>query len=326
MKNYLLNVFTLVVAVTSFPLLAQKSDPLPSWNDGQTKQAIIQFVSNVTDPDSPNFVEPQDRIATFDNDGTLWSEKPLPSQILFVLDQIKEQAANNPGWKTTKPYSLVLSGQIDKLNLEDVLTMVQQTHSGMSSDEFTSIVQAWISTAKHPVTGQRYTDMVYQPMLELLDYLDSNGFKNFIVSGGSNAFMRAWATDAYNIPSERIIGTRLSTEFVNVDGDYQVKRIPGIDVNDDKAEKPQQIYQHIGKRPIASFGNSDGDLQMMQWTTSGTGPHLAMYVHHTDGQREWNYGRQDSLAKLDKGLDEAKAKGWLIADMKNDWKQVYPTK
>ncbi|EGQ8299530.1 haloacid dehalogenase-like hydrolase [Vibrio parahaemolyticus] len=326
MKNYLLNVFTLAVAVISFPILAQNSDPLPSWNDGQTKQAIIQFVSDVTDANSPNFVAPQDRIATFDNDGTLWSEKPMYFQILFMLDQIKEQAASHPDWKTTKPYSLVLSGQIDKLSLEDVLTMVQKTHSGMSSDEFTSIVQAWISTAKHPVTGRPYTDMVYQPMLELLDYLDSNGFKNFIVSGGGNAFMRAWATDVYNIPSERIIGTRLSTEFANVDGSYQVKRVPGIEVNNDKAEKPQQIYQHIGKRPIASFGNSDGDLQMLQWTTSGPGPRLAMYVHHTDDQREWKYDRTSSIGKLDKGLDEAKAKGWLIADMKNDWKQVYPTK
>ncbi|MGP8306360.1 HAD family hydrolase [Vibrio sp. YIC-376] len=326
MNKHLSFVLTLALAVISFPLLAQSSDPLPSWNEGSTKQAIIQFVSDVTDTDSANFVAPEDRIATFDNDGTLWSEKPMYFQVLFALDQIKALAVDNPEWQTTKPYSLVLNGQLDKLSEEDVILLVTQTHTGMTSDDFTALVKAWVNTAKHPVTGMPYTGMVFQPMLELLSYLESSGFKNFIVSGGGNAFMRAWASDVYNIPSERIIGTRLSTEFVNVDGKYQVKRVAGIDVVDDKAEKPQQIYQHIGKRPIASFGNSDGDLQMLQWTTSGAGPRLAMYVHHTDDQREWKYDRKSSVGQLDKGLDEAKEKGWLVVDMKNDWVQIYPSK
>lgn len=326
MKKHLSVILTFAFAVISSPLLAQSSDPLPSWNEGSTKQAIIQFVSEVTDSDSANFVAPADRIATFDNDGTLWSEKPMYFQILFALDQIKAQAADHPEWKTTKPYSLVLNDQLDKLTADDLIQLVLQTHTGVISDEFTAVVKNWINTAKHPVTGAPYTDMVFQPMLELLDFLEDNGFKNFIVSGGGNAFMRAWASDVYNIPSERIIGTQLATEFVNVDGSYQVKRMPGVVVNNDKVEKPLQIYQHIGKRPIASFGNSDGDLQMLQWTTSGPGPRLAMYVHHTDEKREWKYDRESGVGKLDKGLDEAKEKGWLVADMKNDWVQIYPSK
>ncbi len=326
MKKHLSVILIFAFAVISSPLFAQSSDPLPSWKEGATKQALIQFVREVTDLDSANFVVPADRIATFDNDGTLWSEKPMYFQILFALDQIKAQAADHPEWKTTKPYSLVLNGHLEQLSEEDVMHLVAQTHTGMVSDDFTSIVKSWVSTAKHPITGRPYTGMVFQPMLELLSYLEDNGFKNFIVSGGGNAFMRAWATDVYGIPSERIIGTRLSAEFVNIDGDYQVKRAPGIDVNNDKVEKPLQIYQHIGKRPIASFGNSDGDLQMLQWTTSGTGARLAMYVHHTDEQREWKYDRDSSVGKLDKGLDEAKEKGWLVADMKNDWGQIYPSK
>lgn len=326
MKKHLAFILSLAIAVLSFPTSALVSDPLPSWNDGEAKDAIIHFVSDVTDADSANYVAPEDRIATFDNDGTLWSEKPMYFQLLFAIDQIKVQAKDHPEWKTTKPYSLVLSGQIDKLTTEDLMELVKQTHTGMSSDEFTEIVKSWISASKHPVTGKPYTDMVFQPMLEVLDYLQDNGFKNFIVSGGGNAFMRAWATEVYNIPSERIIGTRLSTEFVNVGGNYQINRVPGIDVNNDKTEKPLQIYQHIGKRPIASFGNSDGDLQMLQWTTSGTGARLAMYVHHTDKEREWAYDRQSSIGTLDKGLDEAREKGWLVVDMKNDWRQIFPSK
>ncbi|MCY9877791.1 HAD family hydrolase [Vibrio natriegens] len=326
MKKHLSVILTFAFAVISSPLLAQSGDPLPSWNEGSTKQAIIQFVSEVTDSDSANFVAPADRIATFDNDGTLWSEKPMYFQVLFALDQIKAQAADHPEWKTTTPYSLVLNDQLDKLTADDLIQLVLQTHTGVISDEFTAVVKNWINTAKHPVTGAPYTDMVFQPMLELLDFLEDNGFKNFIVSGGGNAFMRAWASDVYNIPSERIIGTQFATEFVNVDGSYQVKRMPGVVVNNDKVEKPLQIYQHIGKRPIASFGNSDGDLQMLQWTTSGPGPRLAMYVHHTDEKREWKYDRESSVGKLDKGLDEAKEKGWLVADMKNDWVQIYPSK
>ncbi len=326
MKKYLSFALSLAIAVTAFPLFALTSDPLPSWNDGKTKDAIIHFVSDVTNSDSANFVAPVDRIATFDNDGTLWSEQPMYFQMLFAIDQINVKAKDHPEWKTTKPYSLVLSGQLDKLTAKDLMTFVEQTHTGMSSNDFTEIVKSWISTAKHPVTGKPYTDMVFQPMLELLDYLEENGFKNFIVSGGGNAFMRAWATDVYNIPAERIIGTRLSAEFVNVDGKYQIKRVPGIEVNNDKVEKPLQIYQHIGKRPIASFGNSDGDLQMLQWTMSGDGPRLALYVHHTDDKREWAYDRKSSVGSLDQGLDEAREKGWLVVDMKNDWKQIYPSK
>ncbi len=319
-------VFSLAIVVSSFPVFALVSDPLPSWNEGKTKDAIIYFVSDVTDEDSVNYVAPEDRIATFDNDGTLWSEKPMYFQLLFAIDQIKAQADDHPEWKTTKPYSFVLDGQLDKLTMQDLMEFVKQTHTGMNSDEFTAVVKSWITTAKHPITGKPYTGMVFQPMLELLDYLEDNEFKNFIVSGGENAFMRAWASDVYNIPSERIIGTRLSAEFVNEDGNYQVRRVQGIDVNNDKGEKPLQIYQHIGKRPIASFGNSDGDLPMLQWTTSGAGARLAVYVHHTDDKREWAYDRESSVGKLDEGLDEAREKGWVVADMKSDWRQIYPAK
>ncbi len=305
--------------------LANSSDPLPSWNDGPTKTAIIQFIDNVTDEHSKQYVPLDERIATFDNDGTLWAENPLYFQIQFALDRVKQLAPAHPEWKTQAPFSLVLSNQLDKLSAHDALTIVGATHSGMTSDEFDNVVKEWIATAKHPTTGKPYTQMVYQPMLELLNYFRSNGFKTYIVSGGGNAFMRAWVTPVYHIPPEQVIGTRLAAELKEVDGKMQIWRLPEVVVNNDKQVKPVEIYQAIGRRPIAAFGNSDGDLAMMQWTMSGDGAHLAMYVHHTDEQREWKYDRDSSVGTLDKGLDEAQSKGWLIADMAKDWKQIYPS-
>lgn len=315
-----------LIGVTASHLaLAKTSDPLPSWNDGPTKTAILQFMDEVTDEHSERYVPLDERVATFDNDGTLWSEKPLYFQILFAFDRVKALAPSHPEWKTTKPFSLVLNNELDKITGEDALKIVAVTHTGMTSDEFDKQVKEWIATAKHPLTGKRYTDMVYQPMLELLNYFRSHGFKTYIVSGGGNAFMRAWVTPVYNIPPEQVIGTRLAAELREVDGKMQIWRLPEISVNNDKEVKPVEIYQAIGRRPVAAFGNSDGDLAMMQWTMSGDGARLALYVHHTDDKREWKYDRFSSVGKLDKGLDEAQTKGWLIADMKNDWKQIYPS-
>ncbi len=305
---------------------ASTVDPLPSWNDSNAKTAIVEFVEHVTNQKSADYVAPADRIATFDNDGTLWSEQPMYFQILFALDRVKEMAAQHPEWQDEMPFAAVLKDDISKLHTEDLVKIVVATHTGMSVEEFDQAVKQWIKTAKHPVTGKPYTDMVFQPMLELLDYLRANDFKTYIVSGGGNAFMRAWVTDVYGIPSEQVIGTRLGAEFKMVDGQAQMMRTPELIVNDDKEAKPQEIYQAIGKRPIAAFGNSDGDLAMLQWTAAGEGLRLPLYIHHTDAEREYQYDRESSIGRLDQGLDEAALKGWPVVDMKNDWKQVYPTK
>jgi hypothetical protein len=304
----------------------QKSDPLPSWNEGKTKQSIIDFVNEVTDKSSPNFVNPGDRIATFDNDGTLWSEQPYYFQLQFAIDRVKALAPEHPEWKNNPLFKAVLDNDIKKVLLfgeHGLLEIVMATHAGMTTEEFSRIVKEWINTARHPKTNKLYKEMVYHPMLELLDYLRANGFKTYIVSGGGIDFMRPWTEEVYGVPSEQVIGSSGIVKFEMRDGNPVLVKLPEINFIDDKEGKPVGIHQFIGKRPIAAFGNSDGDLQMLQWTAAGEGKKLMVYIHHTDAEREWAYDRQSSIGRLDKGLDEANEKGWVVVDMKNDWKIIY---
>jgi phosphoserine phosphatase len=303
------------------------ADPLPSWNEGATKQAIITFVTQVTTDGAPTFVPPAERIATFDNDGTLWAEQPLYVQAFFIMDRITALAPHHPEWSQKEPYASVLKGDMTSAlagGERALLEMVMATHAGMTSEEFSAIVTDWLATARHPQTKRPYTEMVYQPMLEVLAYLRANGFKTYIVSGGGIEFMRPWSERVYGIPPEQVIGSSIKTKFeMRADGPVLV-RLPEINFIDDKAGKPVGILQHIGRRPIAAFGNSDGDLQMLQWTAAGPGPRFCLYVHHTDAEREWAYDRQSRIGQLDKGLDEALTKGWSIADIKRDWKTIFP--
>lgn len=299
-------------------------DPLPSWNSGPSKTAIIKFVQSVTNADSPDFVPVAERIATFDNDGTLWSEQPIYFQLQFALDRVKALAPSHPNWQTEEPFASVLKGDLKNLHTEDLMKVLYATHTGMNTEEFDAIAKEWIATAKHPVTSKKYTELVFQPMLELLDYLRANDFKTFIVSGGGTGFMRAWVESVYGIPPEQVVGTTFKTEFVMNNGIPEIKRLPEILVNDDKEMKALEIYERIGRRPIAAFGNSDGDLAMLQWTYAGKGLRFPMYIHHTDEKREYKYDRESHIGRLDKGLDEAKAKGWAVVDMAKEWKTIYP--
>ena len=316
-----------ILFLFTFALPALAADPLPSWNDGPAKQSIITFVEKVTKPGSQDFVPVPERIATFDNDGTLWCEKPLPVQLYFVLDRVKALAPEHPEWQTTGPFASILKGDL-KASLAGgdraLLEIIMATHTGMTTVEFEKIVKDWIATAKHPKTGKLYTEMVYQPMLGVLSYLRANGFKTFIVSGGGIEFMRPWTEKTYGIPPEQVVGSSVKTKFELRDGQPVLVRLPELNFNDDKGGKPVGINRHIGRRPIAAFGNSDGDLQMLQYTGAGSGARFCLYVHHDDGAREYAYDRKDHLAKLDQGLDEAGAKGWTVVSMKDDWKQVFP--
>jgi len=306
---------------------ASEADPLPSWNEGKAKSSIIDFVEDVTSEDSPNFVIPAKRIATFDNDGTLWAENPMYFQLFFVFDRIKKLASEHPEWKTQEPFASVLKGDIKGAlagGNKSLSELLLATHANTTTEEFEKIVSEWIATAKHPTTQKPYTSMIYQPMLEVLDYLRASGFKTFIVSGGGVEFMRPWVEQTYGIPPEQVIGSSIDTKFEMQDGKPVLVRLPKVSFNDDKEGKPVAINLHIGRRPIASFGNSDGDLQMLQWTTAGSGARLALYVHHTDAEREWAYDRESSIGKLDVGLDEAEKNGWTVTDMKQDWKVIYP--
>ena len=303
------------------------SSVLSSWNDGQTKSSIINFVNDVTDKNSANYVAPDGRIATFDNDGCLWSEQPFYFQLKFALDRVKELAPQHPEWKDTQPFKAVLENDMDALlasGKHGLLKIVMATHAGMTTEEFSQIVIDWTSTAKHPKTNKLYKEMIFQPMLELLDYLRANEFKTFIVSGGGIEFLRVWAEEVYGIPPEQVIGSSIKTKFEFKDGKPVIVRLPELDFIDDKEGKPIAINKFIGRKPIAAFGNSDGDLPMLQWVSSGSGARFALYVHHTDAEREWAYDRESHIGRLDKGLDEAKEKGWAITDMKNDWKKIYP--
>jgi len=306
---------------------ALAAGPLPSWNDGPAKQSIFTFVERVTKPGSQDFVPVPERIAVFDNDGTLWCEKPLPVQLFFVLDRVKALAPQHPEWKTQEPFASILKGDLKTAAAggeRALVELIMATHTGNTSEEFEQIVKDWIATAKHPTTGKHFTDMAYQPMLEVLAYLRANGFKPFIVSGGGIEFMRPWAEQVYGIPAEQVVGSSVKTKFELRDGQPVLVRLPEVNFNDDKGGKPVGINEHIGRRPIAAFGNSDGDLQMLQWTAAGPGARFCLYVHHDDAGREYAYDRKDGLARLDQGLDEAAAKGWTVASMKNDWKTVFP--
>jgi hypothetical protein len=322
----ILLIFGFVLTYTALAK-TQTGDPLPSWNEGNVKSAITQFVKNVSTAGGAQFVPEAQRIAVFDNDGTLWSEQPMYFQLLFAIDRVKVLAPTHPEWKDQQPFKAVLEGDL-KAALAGgdhaLLELILATHAGNTTEEFSQIVKDWLATAKHPTTGRPYTEMVFQPMLELLTYLRANVFKNYIVSGGGIEFMRPWTEGVYGIPPEQVIGSSIKTEFELRDDIPVLVRLPEINFIDDKAGKPVGINQHIGRRPIAAFGNSDGDLQMLQWVAAGGGESFCLYVHHTDADREWAYDRESGIGRLDLGLDEATARGWTVVDMKRDWKAVFP--
>jgi phosphoserine phosphatase len=322
---------TLLFALVSLLLVsgcAVTRDPLPSWNDGPNKRAILGFVASVTTPGSVDFVPREERIATFDNDGTLWSEQPMYFQLIFTLDRVKELAPQHPEWQDKQPFKAALEGDMKTVfssGNHGLLELAMETHRGMTTEEFAHVVKDWLATAKHPRYNRPYNECVYEPMLELLVHLlRANGFKTFIVSGGGIEFMRPWTEQVYGIPPEQVVGSSIKTKFEMRDGKPVLMRLPEINFIDDKADKPVGINRHIGRRPIAAFGNSDGDLQMLQWTAAGDGPNLMVYIHHTDSEREWAYDRESHIGRLDKGLDEANTKGWMVVDMKKDWKVIYP--
>ena len=302
-------------------------DPLPSWNDTASKRAIIGFVTTVTSPGSADFVAAVDRIATFDNDGTLWAEQPVYVQLAFALDRVKTLAPQHPEWKQTQPFKGVLDGDMKAVAAtgeKGLIQIVAATHVGSTTEEFETIVRDWIGAARHPATKRLYTEMVYQPMLEVLAYLRANGFKTFIVSGGGAEFMRPWAERVYGVPPEQVIGSRAKVKYETRDGRPVLLRLPEVDLVDDHAGKPVGIHQAIGRRPIAAFGNSDGDFEMLEWTTSGRGRRLGVIVHHTDAAREWAYDRSSHIGTLVRGLDEAPKRGWTLVDIQRDWKVIYP--
>jgi phosphoserine phosphatase len=321
-----MNRFFITITAALLVSTAMAADPLPSWNDGRAKQSIITFVEKVTKPGSPDFVPVPERIATFDNDGCLWAEQPMYFQAFFIFDRIQALAPQHPEWKDQEPFASVLKGDLKSAlagGERALMEMAMATHAGMTTEEFETIVMDWLATAKHPTTKRPYTEMVYQPMLEVLAYLRANGFKTFIVSGGGIEFMRPWTEKVYGIPPEQVVGSSIKTKIEIRDGKPVLVRLPELNFIDDKAGKPVGINQHIGRRPIAAFGNSDGDLQMLQWTAAGKGARLCLYVHHTDAEREWAYDRESHIGKLDNGLDEAKAKGWTVVSMKDDWKTIF---
>ncbi len=320
-SQWILASFLLVMS-TSLAVAA----PLSCWNDGASKQAIIDFVQRVSDPEGKDFVPPAERIAVFDNDGTLWVEQPVYTQLAFALDRLKQLAPQHPEWANNPALKAALDGDLEALTRDGhkgLLELVMATHAGMTPDEFQKVVMAWLATAEHPRFKMKYTDLVYQPMLELMAYLRENGFTTYIVSGGGIEFMRPWTEQVYGISPAQVVGSSIQTKFEIVDGKPQLIRQPHLNFIDDNAGKPVGINQHIGQRPIAAFGNSDGDLQMLQWTTAGEKPSLGLIVHHTDAEREYAYDRESTIGRLDKALDAAPGEGWVVVDMKNDWKTVF---
>jgi phosphoglycolate phosphatase-like HAD superfamily hydrolase len=319
--------FGLVMVLVTGSSTALASDPLPSWNDRDAKRSIMAFVEMVTTENSSTFIPVAERIAVFDNDGTLWAEQPMYVQALFTFDRIKQLAAADPPWKDEEPYASVLKGDLDSAlsgGEKALLEMAITTHAGMTTEEFSSIVSRWMTTARHPKTGVAFTEMVYQPMLELLSYLREKKFKTFIVSGGGVEFMRPWVERVYGIPPEQVVGSSIETKYEIRAGKPAIIRLPELDFLDDKAGKPVAINRHIGRRPTIAFGNSDGDFEMLEWTTSGGGPRLGALVHHTDGKREWAYDRHSHVGRLARGLDQAAERNWIVIDMKRDWKVVFP--
>ena len=324
-----------VLFLSTFLLAASvlHSEPLPSWNDTAAKQKIVEFVQSTTTEGLPGFVSPADRIAVFDNDGTLWSEQPMYFQLFFIFDRIQKLAPQNPDWKTTEPFASVLKGDYAKaLSGGDkaIMELVTASSSGMTGDEYAAEVGEWVKTAKHPETKMLYTDMVFQPMLELLDYLRGAGYKVFIVSGGGVDFMRVFTEEVYGVPAEQVVGSELKAKFAMKDGVPVIEKLPSLDFIDDKTGKPMGIYQHIGRRPVFAGGNSDGDLEMLQYTTIPRGSdddslRFGLLVHHDDAKREWAYDRKSHFGTLDKALDAAPGYGWLVVSMKDDWKTIYPS-
>jgi len=326
-KNLIAAALVCTLAFTT--TIARAADPLPSWNETEPKKAIVAFVERVTKEGSSDFVPVPERIATFDNDGTLWAEQPIYFQFAFAIDRVKALAPQHPEWKTKEPFASFLRGDIKAAlagGEKGLLEMMAATHTGMTVEEFSKIVIDWIITAKHPKTGRLYTEMVYQPMIELLAYLRTNGFKTFIVSGGGIEFMRPWTERVYGIPPEQVVGSSGKTKFEMRDGKPVLVKLPAVDFINDKDGKPVGINSHIGRRPIMAFGNSDGDQQMLEWTTAGNGARFALIVHHDDAEREWAYDRKSSIGKLDKAWDEAVAKGWTVVSMKDDWKTIFSSK
>jgi len=306
---------------------AQDTDPLPSWNDSTSKKAIVDFVTKVTQEGGADFVPVSDRIATFDNDGTLWAEQPVYVQVAFAFDRVKALASQHPEWKQQQPFKGVLDGDtkaVAAAGERGLLEIIAATHVGNTTEEFETIVRDWITTARHPTTQRLYTEMVYQPMLELLTYLRAKGFKTFIVSGGGVEFMRPWAERVYGVPREQVVGSRAKVKYEHREGRPVLLRLPEVDLLNDGAGKPVGIHQAIGRRPIAAFGNSDGDFEMLEWTTSGRGARLGLLVHHTDATREWAYDRASHIGALMRALDEAPTRGWTVVDMQRDWKVIYP--
>jgi phosphoserine phosphatase len=306
---------------------APAGDPLPSWNEGAAKQSIVDFVAAVTREGSPDFVPVPQRIATFDNDGTLWCESPFPVQLFFAFDRVKAMAPLHPEWKDKQPFKAVLDGDMKALAASGergIVELMMTTHAGMTTDEFAKIVTDWFATARHPKFKRPYTELVYQPMLELLAYLRANGFKTFVVSGGGIEFMRPWMEKVYGIPPEQVVGSSIKTKFEMRDGKPVLVRLPEVNFNDDKTGKPIGINRHIGRRPIAAFGNSDGDFEMLEWATlAGGGRRFGLIVHHNDAEREYAYDRKSSLARLDKALDAAAVNKWIVVSMKTEWKRVF---
>ncbi len=309
------------------PAADTKKDILPSWNEGDAKQRVIRFVESATDASSAGFIPDGDRIAVFDNDGTLWSEQPAYFQLFFTMDRIRAMAADHPEWNEIQPFKAVLENDMDAVMASGehgLLALVMETHAGMTTAEFEDIVRTWINSARHPRSGKLFKEMVYQPMLELLDYLRANNFKTFIVSGGGIEFMRPWAEAVYGIPPEQIVGSMGKVRYEIREGKPVLVKLPEIDFIDDKEGKPVGIHKFIGKRPVAAFGNSDGDLAMLQWTAAGKGNRLVAYIHHTDEVREWAYDRESHIGRLDRGLDSADQNNWLVVSMKEDWNRIYP--
>jgi phosphoglycolate phosphatase-like HAD superfamily hydrolase len=307
-------------------LHAHGADELPSWNDGAAKRAIVEFVARVTTDGGPDFVPVAERIATFDNDGTLWCEQPMYFQLAFALDRVRAIAPQHPEWKDKEPFKSVLAGDLKSVlagGEQSAAAVVMATHAGMTTDEFAAAVREWLRTARHPRFNRPYNECVYQPMLELLAYLRAHGFKTFIVSGGGVEFMRAWAEDAYGILREQVVGSSGKLKYELRDGKPAIVKLPEMDFIDDKAGKPVGIQTFIGRRPILAFGNSDGDFEMLEWTTAGGGPRLGLLVHHTDAEREYAYDRDSHIGQLKRGLDEAAKRGWIVVDMKQDWNTIF---
>jgi hypothetical protein len=317
-----------VLCAGLFSGVLRADEALPSWNDSDSRRTLTGYVARVVREGSPDYVKPAERVAVFDNDGTLWAEQPAYFQAAFLFDRIREMAKDRPEWREREPFASVIRGDVAAAlagGHRAILEMAVATHAGMTTDEYEAEVRRWLAVARHPKTGRPYTEMVYQPMLELLAYLRANGFKTFIVSGGGIEFMRVFSEEVYGVPPEQVVGSSLRLRYRVRDGKPVLDKLPELDFVDDQAGKPVGIQRHIGRRPVLAFGNSDGDFEMLEWTTSGPGARLGLLVHHTDAEREWAYDRDSKVGRLSRGLDEAKARGWTVVDMKADWNAVFPS-